>query len=452
MTLAESTPDGELIGARQVAVSSAVLLAENLIRLIPVAAVSFWIARQLGPNQFGILNFATAFTVIMIAIASMGMDTPVLLRLTTTTTQRGAIIANAFLLRLLAGVLVFLCACVALFAMRGHDRLALYTGLIIALSIIVYSPIVFDYWFRAVTVAGPPALVRISSTMGAVLAKAVCVVLGLGVIAFAWTVVLDYFLTGVGLSLAYVLVSRKFSDSKASLSWPLMRSLLVESRPYLVSATAVVVYMKIDVVMLAYMSGNTETGIYSLAQKMSEIIYVVPMILIDSAFPALVRRHILSDGTDDSHGQMMFDLAVGGALVAVLLSVLLVKPAIHLLFGAAYEPSIAIYRVHAWSCVAIALNQARLRWLAAVGLQRYVPTLTVVGVVANVALNLVLIPSMGGLGAAIATVVSYLLSGYGTSLCFRELRDIGRMQTKSLWPWRRLYICLRVWRSTRAIT
>jgi O-antigen/teichoic acid export membrane protein len=209
--------------------------------------------------------------------------------------------------------------------------------------------------------------------------------------------------------------------------------------------------MKIDVVMLAYISGNTETGIYSLAQKLSEIIYVVPMILIDSAFPALVRRHIQSDGTDDSHGQMMFDLAVGGALLAVLLSVLLVKPAVHLLFGAAYQPSIAIFRVHAWSCVAIALNQARLRWLAAIGLQRYAPMVTLVGVVANIVLNLLMIPSMGGLGAAIATVVSYFLSGYVTSLCFKELQGIGRMQTKAFWPWPRLYSCLRVWRSTRAI-
>jgi len=47
--------------------------------------------------------------------------------------------------------------------------------------------------------------------------------------------------------------------------------------------------------------------------------------------------------------------------------------------------------------------------------------------------------------------VSYFLSGYVTSLCFKELQGIGRMQTKAFWPWPRLYSCLRVWRSTRAI-
>jgi O-antigen/teichoic acid export membrane protein len=195
------------------------------------------------------------------------------------------------------------------------------------------------------------------------------------------------------------------------------------------------------------LSTNAETGIYSLAQKLSEVLYVVPVVLIDSAYPALARRFLDSEQMDSKHGQMLFDLAVGGSLVATLVALALAAPVINVVFGEHYAPSVQIFYLHAWSCVAIAMNTARHRWLAAVALQRYAPIVTGIGLIVNIAMNLALIPSMGALGAAIATVVSYFLSGYLTSIWLAPLREIGWMQTRALWPWSRLYTGLQVWRA-----
>ena len=112
---------------------------------------------------------------------------------------------------------------------------------------------------------------------------------------------------------------------------------------------------------------------------------------------------------------------------------------ISVVFGTEYLPSVHIFYFHAWSCVAIAMNAARLRWLATIGMQRYAPVVTVIGLVINVAMNLVLIPTMGAKGAAIATVVSYFISGYFSSFLIPALRGIGYMQSRALWPWVRLY-------------
>ena len=66
---------------RKEATSTAILLVENIVRLFAVAAVSFLIARHLGPEQFGILNFASALVSILMVAAAMGLDTPVILRI-----------------------------------------------------------------------------------------------------------------------------------------------------------------------------------------------------------------------------------------------------------------------------------------------------------------------------------------------------------------------------------
>ena len=426
------------IGARQIATSSIVLLLENLIRLTAVAAVSFWIARHLGPSQFGILNFASALVAIFLSVATMGFDTPVILRLTQTE-RPGEVLGTVLFIRTLAGLLLLLLAVGLIFSLKQNEPTTLWVSVIVSLSIFVNAPTIFDYWFKANTSAFLPATARTLGTLLAVAAKVICIVMGLGVVALAWTITLEALLTSIGLIGVYLYATKRLTLNRLSVNQKLAKLLIVESWPYLLSAVAVVAYMKIDVVMLGYLSTNTETGIYSLAQKLSEVLYMVPIVLIDSAYPALAKRFLDSEQNDSKHGQMLFDLAVGGSLIATIVSVLLARPVIEFVFGESYQSSIQIFYLHAWSCVAIALNSVRHRWLATVGLQRYAPIVTAFGLVINVALNLVLIPSHGAIGAALATVVSYFISGYLISYLWFPLREIGHMQTRSLWPWFRLF-------------
>jgi PST family polysaccharide transporter len=434
------------IGARQVATSSVVLLLENLVRLTMVAAVSFWIARELGPGQFGILNFASAFMAILLSIAALGMETPLILRLTQTR-QPGALMGTSLLIRGVFSIAILGVAVLLALLIKSDDALSLNVTLVVGLCIIGYIPSLLDCWFKAKTSAVEPALARTAATLLSTCAKIACLLLGLGVVALAWTVVLESALAGLGLVLAYRWFARGSQQDALSVNRQLIVPLLRDSAPYLWSSVATLLFMKVDVVMLGYLSTNAETGIYSLAQKLSEVLYVVPVVLIDSAYPALARRFLDSEQMDSKHGQMLFDLAVGGSLVATLVALALAAPVINVVFGEHYAPSVQIFYLHAWSCVAIAMNTARHRWLAAVALQRYAPIVTGIGLIVNIAMNLALIPSMGALGAAIATVVSYFLSGYLTSIWLAPLREIGWMQTRALWPWSRLYTGLQVWRA-----
>ena len=114
------------IGARQIATSSIVLLLENLIRLTAVAAISFWIARHLGPSQFGILNFASALVAIFLSVATMGFDTPVILRLTHTE-KPGEVLGTVLFIRTLSGIFLMLLAVGLIFGLKHNDCL-LYTS------------------------------------------------------------------------------------------------------------------------------------------------------------------------------------------------------------------------------------------------------------------------------------------------------------------------------------
>lgn len=429
------------IARRQVATSTAILLAENSVRLFVVAGVSFLIARQFGPAKFGVLNFASAVAAMFVAMASLGMDTPLIFRLSGTS-NGGVLMGSALLLRTAAGIGLYGVAVLCVILLKGNDRLAIGATAIASASVVFSSPSVFDYWFKARTLATWPALSRIAGTSVSATAKIACLVAGLGVIALACTVALESLVAGAMVAWAYVKVSRARHEGPLAVSLPAVRSLARECAPFLLSTIATIIYMKVDIVMLGYFRSDAEVGVYALAQKLSEVLYIVPVVIIESVYPALVQRQqALVPGQDETrHGQMLFDLSSAGAILVTPVAVAAIAPVIHGVFGESYDPSIDLFQIHAWSCIAVALSLARHRWFAVVGLQRFAPLVTSLGAVTNIVINLLLIPAYGPKGAAVATVVSYFGSGYLCSYLFPALRQLGRMQTLSLWPWARLIL------------
>ena len=436
--------------AGKVAASSVILLAEAVVRLIAVAAISFWIARQLGPANFGILNFASALTAILLGLVDMGMEVPVILRLQGVSPP-GPLMGTVLVIRTAASVLVFLLAVALAYGFTHANPATLIPTLIVSLTILASVPAGLDYWFKARTAAAAPALARTLGTLLSAVAKSVFLLLGLGVVALAWSIVLEAVLIGVGLWAAFRWSGPAAVRPRLSFDRSTAGSLLRSSRPYWYSGVATLVYMKVDVVMLGFLSTTTQTGIYGLAQKLSEVIYVVPVALIGSAFPSLVRQFQSSGRGDRVSQQMLFDLALGGSIAAVIVGNLLIRPVVETLFGPSYEQAIDIFHLHSWSCIAIGANEARHRWMGTLDLQRYAPLVTSLGLLLNIAMNAVLIPLLGAKGAAITTVVSYFVSGYVSSFFIRPLRGLGLSQTRAFWPWARLLGAARVWHRARGV-
>lgn len=425
--------------SRRVARSSATLILENALRLGLTAIVSFWIARTLGPEQFGLLNFASALLAIFLSVSALGLEIPLVLRLAQGQSA-GELLSVALWLRLGAAVTALACCVAIAFSLHASNPEALAVTLIVSLALLGYVPSVFDCWFKASVEAAAPALVRLAATVISLGAKVACLVLGGDVIALAWTVAFEALVYGLLMSLAWW---KAVAGKSHLVLWPeraRLSQLLRDSLPYLISISATVLAMKVDVVMLGVLSTHTQTGIYSLVQKLSETLYVLPVALMDSAYPLLARKQLEAPATGAFQGQLLFDLTAACAIVASIAGVLLAGPAIRLFFGSGYEAAIPLFHLHAWTCIAVALHAARHRWMATLGLQRYAPAVTVTGAAISIALNAALIPRFGAYGAAWAALLSSFASGLAASFVIRELRPLGMLQLRALWPWRRLHV------------
>ncbi len=417
--------------------SSMVLVSETVIRLGLVALVSFWIARAFGPEQFGLLNFASALVMVFWTAALLGLDTPLVARLTRSA-EPGASLGSAIVLRVIAGVLGAAAALVAVRLTRGDDELLMSLTAIVALSIPLSAPYVLDGWFKVRNEPVWPASARLIGTLLGLAAKVAVLVLGLNLVALAWTVAIETLLISAGLLWAYIAARASTGAQRLSFSKVEFKHHALVCWPYLISTSIMAVYMKIDVVLLGVLSSDHQTGVFSLSQKLTEVTFLLPVVVVEVLFPHLVRHHDGGGGATDATMQTFFDFTMAVALASIVLSTALVWLFLPTLFGEAYRPTTHIFLVHVWGALGMALAHARLKWMAAAGHESLAPVVTLIGLAIAVCLHLVLFPRYGAVGAALATSVAYLSSGILASFAFRQLWPAGRMQLKALWPWGRL--------------
>ena len=205
--------------------------------------------------------------------------------------------------------------------------------------------------------------------------------------------------------------------------WSEARLLVREAFPLAVTVLAVSVYHRIDQVMLHKMSGDKVLGPYVVAVQMTEFFSLLPNALMSSLFPAL-SQSVSDPPRFDRYLRESYRFLMVVAFAACAVVTPIAAPFVELFYGKEFLATAPLLIVLIWSEVPIFFAAVLGNAMIAKGLQRYMPFSAVCGAVANVLLNLWLIPRFEALGSSWATVVSYSLSNIFFLLVFVDLRPL----------------------------
>lgn len=214
--------------------------------------------------------------------------------------------------------------------------------------------------------------------------------------------------------------------------WAIAGRLLSQSWSIAFAFVSLQLLLRIDQLMLYRMHGPGEVGLYAVPVRVVEFANVIPTVFMASAFPLLARLAAGVDGTRLAFATRMSFRAMACAALP-LAAYLFAYPEVCLrvLFGQEFEAASGIMSILAFSPVFAFLNSILFNRLLAAGQQGISAALAAAAAGLNVGLNLVLIPSHGGEGAAVATLVAYgsvpLLA-----MALEETRGIGWMAFQSL--------------------
>jgi PST family polysaccharide transporter len=421
---------------RRVFVNSAWLIGDKVLRLGLGLLVTVWLARHFGPETFGVWNYAIAYVAIFGAVAMLGMDGVVVRELVREGADASAILGTALILRLAASCVLGVAAIGYLHWLRPGEWLPIVLVGASAAAMVLQTGQVFDYHFQARMHSRPVVLATNSAYVAAMLVRVALLAGDAPIHWFGPTLVFE---AGV----AAVLLFRVWrTDAAGQPRWrwdtATARRLLRESWPLMFSSLAVMVYMRLDQIMLASIAGDREVGQFAAALRIAEVWYFVPMAIATAAFPAIVARRQDDFAGYERYVQRLYDMVAWLGIAVALITSALAGPLVHLLYGPAYDDAARVLTVQIWAGVAVSMSFVHSRWLLAEGLQRYAMLYTLAGAALNVALNLLLIPTHGAVGAAWATVITQIGLLPIQLLLPRARRNFVLMAVSLTAPWRAL--------------
>lgn len=416
-------------GLRQVLGNLAWLLTDQILQMALGLLVGVWVARYLGPAQFGLLNYAIAFVSLFASVATMGLGTLVVRDIARNPECKEETLGTAFAIQFAGGVITLLLTVTGISLLNPNDSLTRSLVAIIAAGTIFQSFETINFWFQSqveskytVVAKNAVSLLVAGLRIGLIQIKA-------PLIAFAWLRLGEVAVAGVAIALVY---QSRGNDFKLwRVSWERGKQLLQESWPLVLSSVAVFIYSKIDQIMLGS-ADQTELGYYAVAVKLSEVCDFLPVIIASSIFPKLAQLREKNYAEYIKKFQIYSDtmlfLWLGVALPISLLAPFIV----HTLYGEQYAASAQVLSVYVWAQFGSNFGVARNTYFALEGQLRYGLYLTVVGSIFNIVLNSLLIPKYGALGATVATLITYFYVIILVNFLIKELKPFGNLILGSL--------------------
>mgnify|MGYP001791760859 CR=1 FL=1 len=407
------------------------LFVDRLLRMGLELVVGMLVARYLGPSQFGLFNYAIAFVSIFGVIAALGLDSIVVRELVNHSERQASILGTTFILKTGGSIIAWLLTIYISYLFIFPDRSQVHWLICITASILFFKPSdTVDFWFQSRTQSKYTALVTSTTFILFATFRLGLIAFKLPLTVFALAGLLEAVLRSVGLIIVSIKEGLPFKQAK--FCHQTAKQLIIDGFPLIFSAFLIMIYMRVDQIMLAEMAGSTEVGLYSSAVKLAESWYFVSLIIVPSVFPNLLETKQVSESAFLSKLQSLYNfMAISSYFISVPVTVCS-GWIVYVLFGPEYSNAAPMLSILIWTTVFVNLGVARNSFLTAMNWTRLSFMTIAIGCVINIALNILLIPLYGGIGAAISTLIAYGFATYISCFMIRELAYTAKMLTKSI--------------------
>lgn len=403
--------------------------AGKVVTLLGSLFVGIVIARYLGPEQYGLMSYVVSFVALFQIVASFGLDNIEIREESKPQNDVGAILGTAMTLRGILAVLVVV-ATIATSAMMEADKTITAYVAIYSLSVIGQCFILYRNYFTAIVENEYIAKSQILATLIGVTLKVILLLNNATLACFIFVTALDYFFQAIGYIISYK--KRAKERPKWHFDRKLAVYLLKESFPLLLTSAAVLVYQRIDQVMIGRLIDKESVGYFSVASRMVDVIIYLPQIAVQTVMPLLIRIREQDERQYRERAQTFMGLTVWGTGLFSLAVSLIAQPAITLLFGDAYANAIPILQILSFKAMALALSIVAGQMLIIEGLQRWAIFRDSLGCVVCITLNYLFLPRYGAVFAAVSAILSNLTAGYLADAIIPPYRHLFVVQTKAL--------------------
>ena len=385
------------------------LLGERVLRMVISLFVGIYVARYLGPERFGLLSYSVSFVWLFSSLATFGLNTILVRELVKSPEKRNNLIGTVFWLKVFGTFVMATTITVAL-QFFEDDHQTYWMIFLIALGYLFQATNVIELYFQAQVQSKFIVRAQVAQILITSLFKIYLIWVQAELIWFAFALMLDQAVAAALFLIIYRWEIYLFPF--ITFHWKQAKQLMHAALPLIFSGMMVLLYMKIDQVMLKEMLNPKAVGVYAAAVKLCEAWYFIPSAIMASLFPAIIESRKESEEIYENRVQKLYEMMVWGSLLVAIPTTYLADWFIQVLYGANFQDAATVLKIYIWTFVFVSLGVASSHWLVAENLEKYALVRSCLGAILNISLNWYLIPIYGITGAAYATLITQLFVSY----------------------------------------
>lgn len=401
-------------------------IIQSLISLV-IGMIS---ARYLGPSNYGIINYAASVVAFVLPIMQLGLNQTLVRELIATPDKEGDILGTSLTINIISSVVCILGTIAFVSIANAGETETIIVCILYSFSLLFQATDMIQYWFQAKLLSKFPSIATLSAYTVVALYKVFLLVTHKSVEWFAVSNVIDYLLISIILVIAY----KKLGGDRFSFNFKLGKEMLSRSKYYIIPSLMVMIFQNTDKIMLKLMIGEKATGFYSAAITCIGISGFVFAAIIDSARPVILEEKGRNIEVYENRVIQLYSIITCLSFLQSIAMTVLAKPLVLFLYGKDYVQTISILRVAVWYVTFSYYGSVRNIWILAENKQKYLLKINIWGALANVFLNWLLIPVMGVLGAAVASLITQFFTNVIIGFVIKPIKYNNYLMIKGLNP------------------
>lgn len=378
------------------------LIGGKVIQMLLSLLVSIWMARYLGPSDFGLINYGNSYTSFFMAFCTLGLNSIIIKEFVDLPDNIGETLGTALGLRIISSFMSAMAIIVIVSVLDRGEKITIVVVALSSTSLIFHAVDTFDYWFQFHYNSKVTAISALCAYIATTIYRFILLVRHKNVLWFAAAMSIDYVIMGVILLFFY----KSYCGPKLSFSWACGKRMLKKSYHYILSGMMVAIYGQTDKLMLKQMLNESSVGYYSAASSICNMWVFVLSAIINSMYPTILRLHGEDKQAYEKKNRQLYAIVFYMSAFVSLVLCIFGGIGIQILYGDAYLPAMNPLRIITWYTAFSYLGVARNAWIVCEGKQKYLKYIYSCAAIMNVLINLLLIPRWGASGAAMASLMT----------------------------------------------
>ena len=404
------------------------IIGGKIIQMIISFFVGVLSARYLGPGNYGLINYASAYVAFFTSFCTLGINSVIIKDFIDNPNEQGVAIGSTLLMRVISSTLSAIMIVAIVGIIDNDEPLTIIVTALCALALPFHVFDTINYWFQSRYQSKVTSIATLIAYIVTSAYKIILLILGKSVEWFAVATSVDY----ICLAIILFIVYKKNDGPKIKFSWQKGKQLLKSSYHYILSGMMVAIYGQTDKLMLKQMLDETAVGYYATATALCGMWTFVLSAIIDSINPTILQLNGKNEESFNKKCRQLYAIVFYVSAFVSLCFLLLGDVAIKILYGDAFMPAVAPLKIVSWYTAFSFLGVARDSWVVCKNKQKYLKYLYLTAAILNVLLNLLLIPMWGPSGAALASLMTQVSTSIILPLFIKDLRPNAKLMLEAI--------------------